>query len=323
MNTIKKIISACLLTFLIVGVQAKTVVSDTVENAGFDLDGAMPLDWGDPSTGFTSVSACYDPLFGGLVVIDSAECAIHFLVREGDTMQRYGTYTTDQFLGRHDLNKIVRPKSVGVMGEYIILLASSSDSSVLMLFPIDVENENVEMQPCASISFNSNAYAFRLLDNSDEILVVGKNSLGYDVHYVMFNDDFSELTSTSNCHYLIPRQSEIIQKSDPMGFGLTVVAIVVVFLLLACICFIMMWFAVGVSKFQNRKPAVATALPVAKDDVQANDEVYAAIAAAIHLYNEELHDEETTIITIQKVERSWTPWNAKFYNMNKYFNNRR
>ena len=51
--------------------------------------------------------------------------------------------------------------------------------------------------------------------------------------------------------------------------------------------------------------------------------MYAAIAAAVHLYHEELHDEEDGIITIQKVEREWTPWNAKFYNMNKYFNNRK
>ena len=38
-------------------------------------------------------------------------------------------------------------------------------------------------------------------------------------------------------------------------------------------------------------------------------------------YDEEMHDEENTVITIQKVERAWTPWNAKFYNMNHYFNN--
>ena len=55
----------------------------------------------------------------------------------------------------------------------------------------------------------------------------------------------------------------------------------------------------------------------------SDQEVYAAIAAAIHLYNDELHDEEDTVLTIQKVEREWTPWNAKFYNMNQYFNNRR
>ena len=64
--------------------------------------------------------------------------------------------------------------------------------------------------------------------------------------------------------------------------------------------------------------------PVSEGSSAANDqEVFAAIAAAIHLYNDELHDEEDTVITIQKVEREWTPWNAKFYNMNQYFNNRR
>ena len=52
-------------------------------------------------------------------------------------------------------------------------------------------------------------------------------------------------------------------------------------------------------------------------------EVYAAIAAAIYAYEEDLHDEEDTVITIQKVERAWTPWNAKFYNMNRYFSTRR
>jgi len=52
------------------------------------------------------------------------------------------------------------------------------------------------------------------------------------------------------------------------------------------------------------------------------DEIHAAIAAAIHLYNQELHDEEPTVITIQKTERSWTPWNAKYLSMNHYFTNR-
>ncbi|MCF0211812.1 MAG: hypothetical protein HUK17_02820 [Bacteroidales bacterium] len=60
----------------------------------------------------------------------------------------------------------------------------------------------------------------------------------------------------------------------------------------------------------------------AKHPPMPQDEVYAAIAAAIHLYNQELHDEEPTVITIQKTERSWTPWNAKYISMNHYFQNR-
>ena len=83
-----------------------------------------------------------------------------------------------------------------------------------------------------------------------------------------------------------------------------------------------------IMKVQDKrsKKAVAKAASAGKGEaIPANDshtagDVYAAIAAAIYMYNEELHDEEDTILTIQKVERAWTPWNAKFYNMNQYFN---
>ena len=69
--------------------------------------------------------------------------------------------------------------------------------------------------------------------------------------------------------------------------------------------------------------AAAAAVAAAASAANKEGEIYAAIATAIHLYNNELHAEEDAVITIQKVEREWTPWNAKFYNMNQYFNNRR
>ena len=53
--------------------------------------------------------------------------------------------------------------------------------------------------------------------------------------------------------------------------------------------------------------------------VEASGEEYAAIAAAIYLYNNELHDEENAIITIEKTTRTWTPWSAKYFSMNTYF----
>lgn len=79
-------------------------------------------------------------------------------------------------------------------------------------------------------------------------------------------------------------------------------------------------------KVQNRKAAKNAVAQGAADVPSSKDvsgEVYAAIAAAIYAYDADLHDEEDTIITIQKVERAWTPWNAKFYNMNKYFSSRK
>ena len=76
-------------------------------------------------------------------------------------------------------------------------------------------------------------------------------------------------------------------------------------------------------KKDDKKKKGGAAVAAAASAADKEGEVYAAIATAIHLFNNELHDEEETVLTIQKVEREWTPWNAKYYNMNQYFNNRR
>ncbi|MEI6651375.1 MAG: hypothetical protein WCL42_02230 [Chlorobiaceae bacterium] len=44
-------------------------------------------------------------------------------------------------------------------------------------------------------------------------------------------------------------------------------------------------------------------------------EVSAAIGVAISLYLDELHDQETAILTIRKVGKSYSPWNSKIYNV--------
>ena len=51
-------------------------------------------------------------------------------------------------------------------------------------------------------------------------------------------------------------------------------------------------------------------------------ETNAAIAAAIHLYNEELHDEENTVLTINRISRTYSPWSSKIHGLNTYFNRR-
>jgi Na+-transporting methylmalonyl-CoA/oxaloacetate decarboxylase gamma subunit len=41
--------------------------------------------------------------------------------------------------------------------------------------------------------------------------------------------------------------------------------------------------------------------------------VTAAISLALHLYFNELHDEESNVITIKKVRKSYSPWSSKIY----------
>ncbi|MCL2683237.1 MAG: hypothetical protein FWE63_07140 [Bacteroidales bacterium] len=55
-------------------------------------------------------------------------------------------------------------------------------------------------------------------------------------------------------------------------------------------------------------------------NVLAGSEEFAAIATVIHMYHSELHDEETTIMTINKVARAYSPWSSKLYFQNQYFN---
>ena len=48
---------------------------------------------------------------------------------------------------------------------------------------------------------------------------------------------------------------------------------------------------------------------------ELSGEVNAAIATALFLYFDEIHDVESNVITIRKVSRSYSPWNSKIYNM--------
>lgn len=47
--------------------------------------------------------------------------------------------------------------------------------------------------------------------------------------------------------------------------------------------------------------------------INVEGNVNAAIAMAIHMYINELHDEESGVITIEKVTRRYSPWSSKIY----------
>lgn len=284
--------------------------------------GMMPMN-------FAPVNACYLPEQQMFVLVDSIDCAVDILQRTPDGMTRVGRFVTDSTYKRHDLKAIIRPRSVTVIdGKAVLLASAQKDSSYIAVLRLDTLNPlHVEIaKPLALVPFSTNANAFGFDPKVGELIVVGKNPVGYDIHVIKCERGLEGIAEASNFHYHVPKQSERIKESDPVGVGLTVVAICVVFIALVCICFIMKGYGSAIMKIQDRrkrKNAVKnnTEMPAPSKDVAG--EVYAAIAAAIYLYDQDQHDEEDTVITIQKVERAWTPWNAKFYNMNKYFNNRR
>ncbi|MBQ6069673.1 MAG: OadG family protein [Bacteroidales bacterium] len=286
----------------------------------------------DMPINLVSVRSCYVPAMNAYVLIDSIDCAVDLLVRHHGELRRVGRFTTDVFKGRHDLKNILRPVSVSVVGDKIVVLTSSQKDSSYLAFvdmhPNHCSSEGGEdtLQAAAIVGMPHAAYAFHFNVEEGEIVVVGKNAVGYDLSFVDLGCGVGEAKLASTFHYHVPKQAERIQASDPHGLGLAIVAIAVVFFALICICFIMKGYGAAIMKVQDRKGKKAAAKGEAISPAKSKDvagEVYAAIAAAIYAYEQDLHDEEDTVITIQKVERAWTPWNAKLYNMNQYFSTRR
>jgi len=274
-----------------------------------------------PTVDFQSVKICFAPQMGAFIAIDSIECSVHLVKMVGEKLDTVGSYQTDNIYKRHDLKNILRPVSVGAMGKYVVVLASAvNDTAYVALL-------DQEMNVVARRDFRSPMYAMHF--EHGQMFVVGRNPFGYDINVISLHgglENFANGEALSQ-HYRVFKQSEKIKHSDPIGVGLAAVAIAVVFLALICIALILQGsgkLMKGLGEDKKKDDKKKTIKPVSDGSSAVDDqEVYAAIAAAIHLYNDELHDEEETVITIQKVEREWTPWNAKFYNMNQYFNNRK
>ena len=327
MNAIKNIFKVGLFATLLAALplQAQTVTEMADDTVLTHYETNNPHSGiGVDVTGFAPVRVCYVANANLFVAIDSVDCAVDILYRteEGfDTLR----YETDVAQGRHDLVNILRPKSVGYADGYVLVLASAKkDSSYLVVLD---EQANVVNR----VDFNCCMDAFQVFP--DELIVVGKNQQGYDINVLDNVAGIDQISADNSLrfHYHKPKQADRIKESDPWGIGLTVVAVLVVFLALVCIALIIGGYGKAIMKIQDRRAQKANAAASVKAEVttaapsasQTSGEIYAAIATAIFLYDEELHDEEDTVITIQKVERAWTPWNAKYYNMNHYFQNRK
>ena len=107
-------------------------------------------------------------------------------------------------------------------------------------------------------------------------------------------------------------------KLDPYGIGMTIIAMSIVFTVLA----IVYLFFKGISKLyfaiQNRSVKKQDLRMAAKIEPQGiESEVSAAIGMALHLYSQRQHDMESLTITIQKVSKLYSPWNSKLYMINQ------
>ena len=91
---------------------------------------------------------------------------------------------------------------------------------------------------------------------------------------------------------------------------------IVVFTALAVLYFI--YKAIGKQFVKTTKPKAVSTTKEQADTVQPeaiSGEVNAAIAMALYMYQNELHDEINPILTITKVSRTYSPWSSKIYGL--------
>lgn len=70
------------------------------------------------------------------------------------------------------------------------------------------------------------------------------------------------------------------------------------------------------------RPAVRNDNPAPRKMIYARDsdvtsEVAVAISTALHLYSNDAHDYENTVLTIKKVAKAYSPWSSKIYGLRK------
>ncbi len=61
---------------------------------------------------------------------------------------------------------------------------------------------------------------------------------------------------------------------------------------------------------QQNKQAVVT-----NDDLHITGDVSAAISMALYMFFDEMHDEESNVITIKRVRKTYSPWSSKIYGL--------
>ena len=64
---------------------------------------------------------------------------------------------------------------------------------------------------------------------------------------------------------------------------------------------------------RNEKRAIQKRLKERSEISEKDNE--AAIAMALYLYFNEMHDEESDIITVKRVSKTYSPWSSKLYSM--------
>ena len=105
----------------------------------------------------------------------------------------------------------------------------------------------------------------------------------------------------------------VIYNQSGIGTSILIVFGVLIIVLLVFKYIARMMSGEGKKRVPSVVPTEAPAAPKADPE----GEVHAAIAMALYLYGNELHDQENPVITMIRVSKTYSPWSSKIYGLRK------
>lgn len=106
--------------------------------------------------------------------------------------------------------------------------------------------------------------------------------------------------------------------SDTLDQGLTIVLVGILVVFTALALLVTVFIQVPKIIYYNARKKIrqeAKQGKVEDHEMHVAGEVNAAISMALHLFFDEMHDEESNVITIQRVRKVYSPWSSKIYGL--------
>jgi glutaconyl-CoA/methylmalonyl-CoA decarboxylase subunit delta len=104
------------------------------------------------------------------------------------------------------------------------------------------------------------------------------------------------------------------------GVFISIVGMVVVFISLVILA-LLFGLIPKIMQYVTKQQLKKEGKEVEKDmDLDVSVEVNAVIGAALFMYFNEIHDEESHEMTIKKILKTYSPWSSKIYSMNSLQN---
>lgn len=160
----------------------------------------------------------------------------------------------------------------------------------------------------------------------DEIIIpagmLANQSYGYEKDGVKYDESghlakaLARVTPSSN-NFVEGENPKLIalKENDPWGIMMTITAMFVVFMALFLL-YIAFKFTGNFAKGLTKRKAIQSGKQLAEaDSNELSGEVLAAISAAIFEMDQDVHDIESTILTIDEVKRKYSPWSSKIYGL--------